>query len=49
MKHTKYEANLEGVLEKNIFLNVNLLKKGTYKLNIVHKKKIIKSIHFTKE
>lgn len=49
MKHTKYEASVDKILSKTIYINVNLLEKGTYKVNIVHKKRILKSIHFTKE
>lgn len=49
MKKKRYEGTLQNVPEFEIFLNVNHLEKGKYKLKIINKKKIIKSTHFTKE
>lgn len=49
MKKKRYEGMLKKVPEFEIFLNINHLAKGTYKLKIVHRRKIIKSTHFTKE
>ncbi|MDG5491221.1 hypothetical protein [Psychroserpens sp. SPM9] len=47
------KKSLEGVIPKltthNIYLNVNHLEKGSYKLKIVLKNKIIKSTYFTKD
>jgi hypothetical protein len=45
----EYEGRIEKVASNKIFLNINNLEKGIYKLKIVHKNKIIKSVHFTKE
>lgn len=44
-----YEGEIEKFASYKIYLNINNLKKGTYKLKIVHKNKIIKNINFIKE
>ena len=49
MKKKKYEGSIKNVPAYKIYLNINHLAKGTYKLKIVHKNKIIKSTRFTKE
>jgi len=48
-KRKVYEGNLNKVLTNKIYLNINHLEKGFYKLNLVNKNKIIKRIHFTKK
>jgi len=49
MKKKKYEGTLQKLTTNKIYLNINHLEKGTYKLKIISKNKIIKSMHFTKE
>lgn len=49
MKKKRYEGIIKKVPEFEIFLNVNHLEKGKYKLKIINKKRVIKSTHFTKE
>jgi len=48
-KIKEYEGSIEKVDSNKIYLNINHLKKGTYKLKIIHKNKIVKSVHFTKK
>jgi len=45
----QYEGTVEEFTSNKIYLNINNLKKGTYKLKIIHKNKIVKSVHFTKK
>ena len=49
MKKKRYEGHIERIPSFKIYLNVSHLKKGTYKLKIIHKNRILKSTHFTKE
>jgi len=49
MKKKKYVGNVEKIVGNKIYLNINHLEKGSYKLKIIHKNKIIISTHFTKE
>jgi len=49
MKKKIYEGSIKKLTMNKIYLNINHLEKGTYKLKIIHKNKIIKSMHFTKE
>lgn len=49
MKKKKYEGHVKKILGHKIFLNINHLEKGHYKLKIIHKNRIIKTTHFTKE
>ncbi|WP_405570546.1 hypothetical protein [Winogradskyella sp. Asnod2-B02-A] len=49
MKIEKLVGAIEKLPSNKIFINVNHLEKGIYDLNIVHKNKIIKSTHFSKE
>lgn len=49
MKKKRYEGILDEIPRFEIFLNVNKLEKGKYKLKIMNKNKIIKSTHFSKE
>jgi len=49
MKKKKYEGTIEKLHTNKIFLNINHLEKGKYKLKIIYKNKIIKTTHFTKE
>jgi hypothetical protein len=44
-----YEGEIEELTSNKIYLNINNLKKGKYKLRIVNKNKIIKNIDFNKE
>jgi len=43
------EGHINELTSHNIFLNINHLEKGNYKLKIIYKNKIIKSTHFTKK
>ena len=49
MKHKSYEGSIKKLATYKIYLNVNHLEKGAYKLKIIHKNKIIKTTHFTKK
>jgi len=49
MKKKKYEGKLQKLTTNKIYLNINHLEKGTYKLKIISRNKIIKSTHFTKK
>lgn len=49
MKKKEYEGSIKKLTTNKIYLNINHLEKGRYKLKIIHKNKIIKSTHFTKE
>ena len=49
MKKKKYEGSIDQLPSFEIFLNVNHLKEGAYKLNITHNNKIIKRIQFSKK
>jgi hypothetical protein len=49
VKKKPYIGTIETLQEKQIFLNINHLEKGRYKLKIVHNNKIIKSTDFNKE
>jgi len=44
-----YEGRLEKMDSKKIYLNIDQLEKGNYKLNIIHNKKIIKTTLFIKD
>jgi hypothetical protein len=48
-KQKRYEGTVEEFTSNKIYLNINNLKKGTYKLKIVHKNKTVKSVDFTKK
>ena len=43
-----YEAQLEKLPDKKIFLNINAMEKGDYELNIIHQNKLIKKTTFKK-
>lgn len=47
-KEMQYEGKLEKLDSKKIYLNINHLAKGTYKLTIINNNKIIKSTQFKK-
>lgn len=49
MKKKKYEGELKNMPGFEIYLQVNHLKKGVYKLKIINKNKVIKSMNFNKE
>jgi len=49
MKKKKYEGSIKKLATNKIYLNIDHLEKGAYKLKIIHKNKIIKSTHFTKD
>ncbi len=43
-----YEAKIEKLPDKKIFLNINAMEKGDYELNIIHQNKLIKKTTFKK-
>lgn len=45
----KYEAILDGLNSKEIYLNINLLEQGNYQLKIVDNNKVINTTHFRKQ
>ncbi len=47
-RKTPLSGKLPDMPDQEIYLNVNALEKGTYKLNIIHKNKIIKKTTFKK-
>lgn len=50
MKKKKvFVGNVEKLYSKKIYLNINRLDKGNYKLNIVQKNKVISTTQFKKE
>lgn len=49
IRKTVYEGNIEKIESKKIYLNINHLEKGNYKLKIVHKNKVINTTRFKKE
>jgi len=49
MKKEKLVGTIEKLPSTKIYLNINHLEKGIYDLNIIHKNRIIKSTHFSKE
>jgi hypothetical protein len=42
-------GTIQTLPKTNIYINVNHLEKGSYKLSIVYNSKVIKSTHFNKE
>lgn len=49
MEKKRYEGIIKKVPRFEIYLNINQLQKGKYKLKIINKNKTIKSTHFIKE
>ena len=49
MKKKRYEGILDEVPRYEIYLNINKLEKGKYKLKIMNKDNVIKSTYFSKE
>lgn len=49
MKKKQYEGVIKKAPDFEIFLNVNHLEKGRYKLKIINKNKVIQRTYFTKE
>ena len=49
MKIKQYEGVMKKAPDFEIFLNVNHLEKGRYKLKIISKNKVIQRTYFTKE
>ncbi len=49
MKQLKYEGALNNITTHKIYLNINYLHKGEYRLIIIYKNKVIKTTHFTKK
>ena len=49
MEKKRYEGVIKKVPNFEILLNVNHLDKGRYKIKIIHKNRVIKKTHFTKE
>jgi hypothetical protein len=48
-KQDGLEGTLEEFPENQIFLNINYLEDGQYRLNIMHRNKIIKQTTFKKK
>ena len=48
-KATKYEATIDKLPSKKVYINVNHLEEGEYELNIINKKKLISQITFQKK
>lgn len=44
-----FEAKVEKLPDKIIYLNINHLEKGDYELNIINQKKVIKKTTFNKK
>ena len=49
MKKAKFEGKLAHLKTHKIYLNINKLEKGDYKLKLIQNNKIIKTIDFKKE
>lgn len=47
-KNVSLEGSLDSFNEKQIYLNINHLKDGSYVLKIIHKNKVIKKTRFNK-
>lgn len=48
-KQKRYEGFIEKLPTNKIYLNINNLDKGDYKLEIIHKNKTLKTVHFIKK
>lgn len=48
-KTNVYIGNVDMLKSKKIYLNINHLEKGNYKLKIVNKNKVINTTQFKKE
>ncbi|QIE60305.1 hypothetical protein G5B37_12255 [Rasiella rasia] len=48
MKKKYYSGKLDDIKANEIFINIKELDAGNYILNIIHRKKIIKSVYFRK-
>lgn len=48
-KYHKYEAKLNELPSKKIFINVNHLDNGNYEINIINKNKLITKTTFKKK
>lgn len=49
VKKKTYLGTVKKIETNKIYININHLEKGHYKLKIVHKNKVIKSTYFTKK
>lgn len=47
-KESHYEARIEKLPDKKIYLNINHMEKGDYELNIILHNKLIKKTTFKK-
>ena len=47
-KKLSFEGTLKNFPNKNIYLNINHLDKGSYVLKTMHKNKLVKKITFKK-
>lgn len=47
-KSNKYEAKINNLPSKKIYININHLGKGDYELNIINKNKLITKTTFKK-
>lgn len=47
-KEFNYEAKIEKLPDKKIYLNINTMDKGDYELNIINQNKLIKKTTFKK-
>ncbi len=48
-KATKYEATIDKLPSKKVYINVNHLEEGDYELNIINKNKLISKTTFKKK
>lgn len=48
-KVIKYEANIDKLPSKKVYINVNHLDKGDYELNIINENKLIRKTTFKKK
>lgn len=45
----KYEATINHLLDKKIYININHLEKGDYELRVINKNKLIVKTTFKKK
>ncbi|MEO6349010.1 MAG: hypothetical protein ABIO60_14000 [Aquaticitalea sp.] len=48
-KKAKLEGTVDAIAGRKIYININHLEKGAYKLHIIHNNKILISTKFNKE
>lgn len=47
-KFTVYEGALPRVLTSKVRVNIDLMERGNYELQIVHKGKVLRRVYFSK-